>query len=133
MCVDDFLLIALTSTDYLIYLFCRAPQLCVNTHADDCNPDNRIQGHLSKENQQSLKYITESPLATAEGKPAIHAFDVGNRVMIGDIVVVYDDVVSSYITSFQHTSSCIYILSYKHGTECEVYVQSDHSQSRLPS
>ena len=64
----------------------------VGAHAEDCDPDNRIRARLSKENQQSLEYITESPLPTTEDEPAIHAFDVGNHVMVGDIVVAYGDV-----------------------------------------
>jgi hypothetical protein len=95
VCVDDFSFIACTSTDCLLYFFAEHPNCVwniVDTHPDDCDPDNRIRGHLSKENQQSLEYITESPIPVAEGEPVIHTFDVGNRIMIGDIVVVYGDV-----------------------------------------
>jgi len=67
----------------------------VNTHLNICDPDNRTQLHLSKEDQQSLEYVTDLPLATPDGEPPIHTFDVGNRVMVGDVVVAYGDTLVS--------------------------------------
>jgi hypothetical protein len=64
----------------------------VNQHSETCDPDNRIQTCLSKRDQQSLKYVDKSPLATSDGEPLIPAFDVGNRVMVSDLVVAYGDV-----------------------------------------
>lgn len=64
----------------------------VNAHPIACDSDHRVQSHLSKQEQQSLEYITESPLVVADGVPAIHTFDVGNHSMVGDLVVAYGDV-----------------------------------------
>jgi len=69
------------------------------------DPDNRILANLSKQELQSLEFITDTPLAIPDGEPPVHVFDMAEHVKLGDVVVAYGDV--HYY--------------YKHGSEREAF------------
>jgi len=94
----------------------------INAHPDVCDPINRIRSRLSKLDQHSLECIADSPVATPDGEPPIQAFNVANRIMVGNLVVAYGDL--HYY--------------YKHGSDCEAFtfeittIEMIHRPDELP-